>query len=111
MDWRAGRKLALSGHALAETYSVLTRLPGTTRLTPSDATELLSTEFDAPATLDAETQATLPQLLSEHRIAGGAVYDGLVALAAKLAGATLATCDARALPTYQALDVEIEVVS
>ena len=32
--WRNGQELALSGHALAETYSVLTRLPGDARPTP-----------------------------------------------------------------------------
>jgi toxin FitB len=29
--WAMGRSLGLSGHALAETYSVLTRLPGDAR--------------------------------------------------------------------------------
>lgn len=34
--WWDGRDVALSGYALAETYSVLTRLPGDVRLAPSD---------------------------------------------------------------------------
>ena len=35
--WWGGQYLALSGHALAETYSVLTRLPGDARLAAGDA--------------------------------------------------------------------------
>ena len=40
-------------------------------------------------------------------IGGGAVYDGLVACAAVEAGRRLATRDVRALPTYQALGVDL----
>jgi len=32
--WKRGRELALSGHALVETYAVLTRLPGTSDSIP-----------------------------------------------------------------------------
>ena len=32
VQWWDGREVALSGHALAETYSVLTRLPGDVRV-------------------------------------------------------------------------------
>jgi toxin FitB len=34
--WWAGQDVALTGHALAETYSVLTRLPGDARLAAAD---------------------------------------------------------------------------
>lgn len=37
--WRSGRDVVLSGHAVAETYSVLTRLPGIC-LAPRDAATL-----------------------------------------------------------------------
>ena len=40
--WWNGQEVALSGHALAETYSVLTRLPGDARLAPADAARLLN---------------------------------------------------------------------
>ena len=43
-------------------------------------------------------------------IAGGAVYDALVALAAKERGAALATRDARARNTYDAVGVKVIVV-
>jgi toxin FitB len=47
------------------------------------------------------------QTLTAAGIAGGAVYDGLVALAAKAAGVPLLTCDQRALHTYAALQIEV----
>lgn len=45
--WWNGRDVALAGHALAETYSVLTRLPGDLRLAPADAARLISERFAA----------------------------------------------------------------
>ena len=56
------------------------------------------------------TQA-LPDTLSHLGIAGGAVYDALVALAAKEHGAALATRDARARGTYDAVGVAVIVVT
>jgi hypothetical protein len=44
-------------------------------------------------------------------IAGGAVYDPLVALAAKSTGAAMAIRDARARGTYDAVGVEVIVVT
>ena len=43
-------------------------------------------------------------------IAGGAVYDTLVAAAAAEHGITLATRDRRAAETYRALDVDFELI-
>lgn len=66
----------LSGYALADTYSVLTRLPDDARLVPSDAG-----------------------------------YDGLVGAAAHAPDLALATRDARARATYEALGVTVQVLS
>ena len=49
--------------------------------------------------------------LSRLGTAGGAVYDALVALAAKEHGAALATRDAQARGTYDAVGVEVIVVT
>jgi predicted nucleic acid-binding protein len=46
--WWNGQEIALSDHALAETYSVLTRLPGDARLCPADAARLLNARFTSP---------------------------------------------------------------
>ncbi len=107
--WWAHRDLALSGHALAETYSVLTRLPGDVRLAPADAARLLTERFAQPLLLGPEVHARLPEKLSHLGIAGGAVYDALVALAAAEHGADLATRDARARTTYETVGVRVVV--
>jgi toxin FitB len=108
--WWAGQEITLSGHALAETYSVLTRLPGDARLAPSDAAQLLNARFSTPLLLSSRRARNLPDVLSRLGIAGGAVYDALVALAAKEHGAALATRDARARGTYDAVGVRVIVV-
>ena len=107
--WWDRREIALSGHALAETYSVLTRLPGDARVTPADAARLIRARFTAPLTLAHETSARLPDLLSSLGIAGGAVYDALVALAAIEHDAELATRDARAKATYEVLGARVTI--
>jgi toxin FitB len=108
--WWDGQELSLSGHALAETYSVLTRLPGDARLAADDAARLLDTRFPMPLMLSAEQARTVHATLSRIGIAGGAVYDALVALAAKENGAPLATRDGRARGTYDAVGVKVIVV-
>ncbi len=73
VKWCDGRDVALSGHAVAETYAVLTRL------------------------------------LGALEISGGAVYDALVGLAAAEHGAQLATRDARARTTYEAVGAQVVI--
>jgi toxin FitB len=109
--WWNGQELALSGHALAETYSVLTRLPGDARLAPADAARLLEARFCAPLVLSQAHARELPGMLSRLGIAGGAVYDATVALAAKEHEVPLATRDARAQGTYDAVGVKVIVVT
>ena len=109
--WCAGRGLALAGHALAETYAVLTRLPGDVRLAPLDAAHLLAIRFGPPLLLGPDTTRRLPQVLGELGIAGGAVYDAMVALAAAEHGVPLATRDGRARPTYEAVGVRVLVAA
>jgi predicted nucleic acid-binding protein len=105
--WWDGREVALSGHALAETYSVLTRLPGDLRLTPADAARLIDDRFAAPLLLGSRTSRRLPSIFSQLGIAGGAVYDALVGLAAVENGATLATRDNRARATYEIVGADV----
>ena len=109
--WWGGREIALCGHALAETYSVLTRLPGDLRLTPADAAELITERFAPPLLLGTETTSDLPRSLARLDVAGGAVYDALVALAAVEHAAELATRDGRAVATYEAVGASTIIVS
>lgn len=110
VSWWGGREVTLSGHAVAETYSVLTRLPGDLRLAPADAARLLDARFETSIHPRARTLSALPRLLSEFGVAGGAVYDALVALAARDHDAELATRDARARATYEAVGVRVVTV-
>lgn len=107
--WWSGRDIALSGHAVAETYSVLTRLPGDVRLAPVDAAQLIRERFAPPMMLGTEMSGRIPDILSRLGIAGGAVYDALVALAALEHGADLATRDLRAKATYEAVGARVVV--
>ena len=109
--WWASRELVLSGHALPETYSVLTRLPGDLRMAPADAARLIEQRFGPPLLLGLDLAERLPDLLSEKGIAGGAVSDALVALAAAEHGIELATRDARAKTTYEAVGARVVVVA
>lgn len=108
--WAKGRELGLSGHALAETYSVLTRLPGDARVDPADAVALIDDNFEA-VPLGARAARTAHREFAARGIAGGATYDGLVALAARERGVVLVTRDARARSTYETLGVQTEVLA
>ena len=103
------RSAALAGHALHETYAVLTRLPGDARVAPADAVRLLRERFESAALLDSRSVRSAPAVLAAAGVAGGATYDGLVALAARSAGLPLATRDRRAQSTYRLLDVAVEL--
>lgn len=102
--------LGLSGHAAFETYSVLTRLPPPSRLAPQTATQVLEANFPASAFLDAAAARELLASLASLDIAGGSVYDALVATAAKQHNARLATRDRRAIPIYRAIEVDLEII-
>lgn len=106
----AGRAAVLTTHSLAETYSVLTRLPGDARVTAADAARLIEANFGTPLPVADSELVRLPGVLAPLGIAGGAVYDALVGLAARAAGVPLATRDARALGTYAALGIEVEII-
>lgn len=100
----------LSGHAEFETFSVLTRLPASYRLTSTDADRVMRTNFPAPHHLTHSESQTAVRRLIRAGISGGAVYDGLVALAAVSSGRLLITCDTRAAGTYRALGAAFELL-
>ena len=57
-----------------------------------------------------EVAAAVPALLAEFDIVGGAVYDALVALAARSNSLLLVTRDLRASSTYSALGVDVRQI-
>ncbi len=92
----AGEELVLAAHSLAETFSVLTRLPEPHRLHPDDALALVEANWGKTrliALAAADYRGTLRRC-RDVGIAGGAVYDALIAACAvKARVATLLTWD------------------
>src|SRR3954464_15876033 len=87
-DALEGRRLGLAGHAVFETFSVLTRLPPPARRSPATVSKLMSTNFPATRFLSARAAAHLAGRLAELGVAGGAVYDALVGATAVEHGIT-----------------------
>jgi hypothetical protein len=102
---------ALVAHAALEAYSVLTRLPEPFRAPAATVVEYLAENFPAarPA-LPVAGQRNLPETMEAAGVRGGAVYDGLVGLTAKAAGALLLSLDTRAAGTYERLGVPYRLV-
>lgn len=106
-----GRRLGLAGHAWFETYSVLTRLPGGLRRSPTDVVTLLAHDFPESAFLPEDSAATLGPELARLGVSGGAVYDALVAAAARHHDRALLSGDGRARPVYEALGVRVRIAA
>ncbi|MFZ0902748.1 MAG: type II toxin-antitoxin system VapC family toxin [Mycobacterium sp.] len=106
--WARDRTLRLSGHSLAETYAVLTRLPGDARVAAPDAVKLIDENFAQPLMLSARAARLSHRECAGKGVTGGATYDALVALAAREHSVPLATRDARARSTYEAIGVIVE---
>ncbi len=94
-----GESMVSAGHAVIETYAVLTRLPPPHRLGPADAQALVTTSFVEGITMtgsDARTYRQLLDRMPSAGIAGGRAYDALIAACARKAGAgVLLTFNAR----------------
>jgi predicted nucleic acid-binding protein len=103
--------LGLAGHAAFETFSVLTRLPPPARRAPGTVAQLLAVGFPGSRFLGAAATASLLESLNGLGIGGGAVYDALVGETAREHDLPLATRDRRALQTYRALDVRVELLN
>lgn len=106
------RSPRIPAHALVETFSVLTRLPPPHRAPPNVVQEFLVARFrEAPLTLSGTAYRDLIAAAARERLAGGAVYDALIAATALAHGATLLTRDARARVTYERLGVACEFIA
>jgi len=110
LDALRGRQLGLAGHAAFETFSVLTRLPPPARRAPAVVAQLMAANFPGSRFLSASATRALSGRLAAGEIAGGSVYDALVGAAAVEHGIRLATRDRRALDTYRALEVDVEIL-
>lgn len=106
----SARRPTLSGHAAFETYSVLTRMPGALTIDGPTAAEALRRVFPDVSWMSAEQASALLRRCGPLGIIGGAVYDALVAEAARLDERTLLTRDNRARRTYDLIGVDYELV-
>lgn len=111
VDALGDRRIGLAGHAAFETLSVLTRLPAPLRRTPRAVGLILARNFPASRFLGSPSAEALLGRLSILDIAGGAVYDALVGAVAVEHQLRLATRDRRAIGTYRALNVDVEVLA
>jgi predicted nucleic acid-binding protein len=99
--------LGLSGHAWFETFSVLTRLPGSARRSGRVVHEILRHDFPASRFLSAVGANALIEELQPTSVVGGAIYDALVAAAAREHRVPLVSRDRRAAAIYREVGVEI----
>jgi predicted nucleic acid-binding protein len=105
-----GALLGLAGHAVFETYSVLTRLPPPARRPPAVVVRLMRRNFPANRFLSADGAADLLERLGDGEITGGSVYDALVGAVATEHRLPLVTLDRRALDTYRVLGVDARLL-
>lgn len=86
-----GEELAVPAHALAETYSVLTRLPPPRRLTAAEAWTLIEVNFvqgRSIVALDGAAYVSILGELAKQNMGGGRTYDAMIAACARQAKAT-----------------------
>ncbi len=119
-SWHEGHRSAsaalartprVPAHVLVEAYSVLTRLPPPHRAPAELVATFLGERFpEAPLVLPARAHVELVETAARTGLAGGAIYDALIAATARHAGATLLTRDLRARPVYDHMKVRYELV-
>jgi len=98
----------LVAHAELESYSVLTRLPVPFRAEPALVAEYLHGDYPGRRMVQPEPERRkLVGRLAALSIAGGAVYDAVVASTAAHHGHSLLSCDRRAAITYDRLGIEV----
>ena len=95
---RSDEQMVVAGHSLAETYSVLTRLPAPHRLRADDAIVLIESNWrDTPIVhLTGSEMWSALREAQRRELIGGQMYDALIAIAAlKAKAATLITWNVR----------------
>lgn len=121
--WHAGHLVAnnvLSGapgrrmitHVAFETTSTLSRMPQRERVAAQVVHQALERLFpDDWLQLNASSaRAGLASAVSAG-VRGGALYDALIAATARAHGARLLSFDRRALPTYESIGADVELLA
>lgn len=105
-----GSRLGLAGHAAFETFSVLTRRPTPSRVSARAAAMLIERAFPETRALQISDTDVLLAEFALLGIAGGSVYDALVAVTAREHGLPLMTRDVRAERVYRLLGVDYRIL-
>ncbi|MEP6651653.1 MAG: PIN domain-containing protein [Lapillicoccus sp.] len=105
------RVTSIPAHTLLECYSVLTRLPAGHRVAASAAGELLDRLDFRLLECPHDVQRALVRQLAIAGIAGGSVYDGLVAATARHHRLALLSLDRRARTTYEVVGAGFEMLA
>jgi predicted nucleic acid-binding protein len=102
----------LVAHTMAETFAVLSSPSGPYRVKSSTAVAYLDQFLGrAPVQPRPDAYREALGLLAGGSRGGGAIYDALIALAARDAEATLVSLDLRAERTYAACGVEARLLA
>jgi toxin FitB len=106
------KKGRLIAHTMAETFSVLSAPGGVYRVEPAAVAAYLKQFIDEASPIQPRSAAyrEAVDLLAERGRAGGAIYDALIALAARDAKANLVSLDRRARLTYELCGVEARLL-
>lgn len=105
------RRPRVPAHVLVETFSVLTRLPPPHRAPADLVSQFLDTRFtEAPLVLSPRGYQALIRSAAVDGVAGGGIYDALIAATVRHAGATLLTRDERASAVYERMGIAFEFV-
>jgi predicted nucleic acid-binding protein len=111
VEVRSGGRLI--AHTTAETYAVLSGPGGVYRVEPGTVADYLDQFLDGSPPIQPPPAAyhEALHLLAKARSGGGAIYDALIALAARDAKATLVSLDRRAERTYGLCGVEAKLLA
>ncbi len=119
-SWHEGHRSALAvlarhprlpAHVAVESFSVLTRLPPPHRAPAVLVRDFLVGRFTSPLlTLKAEAYPVLIAEATAAELAGGSIYDALIAATARQARATLLSRDRRAAGIYELMGVKYELL-
>ncbi len=101
----------LPAHVAFETTSALSRMPEGRRIAPAVVLDALQRGFPVPwLSLDGDGLRSALQRAVDAGVRGGALYDALIGATALHHGAAILSADRRALATYRAIGVTVEVL-
>ncbi len=111
VEVKAGGRLV--AHTMAEAYAVLSSARGPFRFEPAAVVAYLDQflEDGGPIQHEPGVYREALGLLEERSLPGAAVFDALIALAARDAGSTLVSLNRRAERTYAACGVEAKMLA